>query len=210
MPLAAKVIASTVGTLVSLEVIHSIIGVAKSSKFGKYSIGRVVQERIEKKIQADEEKQTRDKIKKFIDNFCNKILKKIVKSENCGNTIEGLFKKQDKDLTKILNKIGFTDLNPKSETMVLSSEEVRKKQLKNKIKALIELLDFFFMIDHLVDKGTPTDDGGDVPVKIEYAGCMIEITVDNDKTNFQINDDDNKLCMTVTQENAKYMATFYF
>ena len=187
-----------------MEAIHSIIGATTNSKLGRYSIGSVIKERIEKKNQADEEKQTRDKIKKFVDDFCKSILEKIGKVENCDDIIDQLLKYEDKDLTKILNKISFIYLTPKFQTKALSSEEIKNKELVNNIGALKELLNFSFMIDSFADTETSV-----LKVKIEYTtGNTIKIIAGNDEINFHINDDNDKLFMTVTQNNKKHMATF--
>ncbi len=194
----------SVAGLVTLEAIHSIIGATTNSKLGRYSIGSVIKERIEKKNQADEEKQTRDKIKKFVDDFCKSIFEKIGKVENCDDIIDQLLKDEDKDLTKILNKISFIYLTPKFQTKALSSEEIKNKELVNNIGALKELLNFSFMIDSFADTETSV-----LKVKIEYTtGNTIKIIAGNDEINFHINDDNDKLFMTVTQNNKKHMATF--
>jgi hypothetical protein len=53
MPLAAKVIVGTLGTLGSLELIHSMIGGFTDSKAGSYSIGKAIRNRIKNNEQPD-------------------------------------------------------------------------------------------------------------------------------------------------------------
>ncbi len=53
MPLSAKVIVGTLGTLGSLELIHSMIGGFTDSKLGSYSIGRAIRNRVKKNEQPD-------------------------------------------------------------------------------------------------------------------------------------------------------------
>ena len=48
MPLAAKVIAGTLGTLGGLEFIHSMIGGFTDSKAGSYSFGRLIKNCVKK------------------------------------------------------------------------------------------------------------------------------------------------------------------
>ena len=48
MPLAAKVVAGTLGTLAGLEFIHSMIGGFTDSKLGSYSFGRLIRNRVKK------------------------------------------------------------------------------------------------------------------------------------------------------------------
>ena len=53
MPLAAKVVAGTLGTLAGLEFIHSMIGGFTDSKLGSYSFGRLIKNRVKKNKQPD-------------------------------------------------------------------------------------------------------------------------------------------------------------
>jgi hypothetical protein len=51
MPLAAKAIVGTLGTLGSLELIHSMIGGFTDSKLGSYSLGRLIRNHVNKNKQ---------------------------------------------------------------------------------------------------------------------------------------------------------------
>ncbi|MBR0183863.1 MAG: hypothetical protein IJQ10_01680 [Clostridia bacterium] len=53
MPLSAKVIVGTLGTLGSLELIHSMIGGFTDSEAGSYSFGRLIKNRVKKNKQPD-------------------------------------------------------------------------------------------------------------------------------------------------------------
>ena len=53
MPLAAKAVAGTLGTLAGLEFIHSMIGGFTDSEAGSYSFGRLIRNRVKKTKQPD-------------------------------------------------------------------------------------------------------------------------------------------------------------
>lgn len=70
MPLSAKVIVGTLGTLGSLELIHSMIGGFTDSKAGSYSFGRLIKNCVKKNEQPNDNEKYKNLnavLKKFKD-----------------------------------------------------------------------------------------------------------------------------------------------
>ena len=70
MPLVAKVVAGTLGTLAGLEFIHSMIGGFTDSKLGSYSFGRLIKNRVKKNEQPNDNEKYKNLnavLKKFKD-----------------------------------------------------------------------------------------------------------------------------------------------
>ena len=180
---AGKVIAGTFLTLFGLEAIHSIIGVATSSKLGEYSIGRII------KI-----KLLRGKISSILNDFLPIVkMKQKVKWTN-GNLEYDSLRKNEKDLDKFLLH---TEINESQKKAPEGDDSIVKKLDKSELliaskryKAeilLLNLPEFKKAFDLLSDEKSLKEGG----LKVEYnaGGNGVAIIEGSRKLFFTINDD---------------------
>ena len=201
---AGKVIAGTFLTLFGLEAIHSIIGVATSSKLGEYSIGRIIKIKLLRgKISSILNdflpivkmiKLLRGKISSILNDFLPIVkMKQKVKWTN-GNLEYDSLRKNEKDLDKFLLH---TEINESQKKAPEDDDSIVKELDKSKLliasksyKAeilLLNLPEFKKAFDLLSDEKSLKEGG----LKVEYnaGGNGVAIIEGSRKLFFTINDD---------------------
>ena len=180
---AGKVIAGTFLTLFGLEAIHSIIGVATSSKLGEYSIGRII------KI-----KLLRGKISSILNDFLP-IVKMRTKVKLINGDLEyDSLGTNEKDLDEFLLH---TEINESQKKALEDDDSILKKLDKSELlieakryKAgilLSNLPNFKEAFDLLSDEKSLKEKG----LKVEYnaGGNGVAVIEGSQKLFFTINDD---------------------
>ena len=203
MPLAAKVIAGTLGTLGILELGRNIVGLTTSLKLGKYSAGRVIQNSlVDKKallsklggflgdfdsilttLSSEEYKESIN-----LDEFLSHIKVDMSKNQKVENEAEHKIKL----LTSVIGICNLT-LGPDAETKLKEKmERAKKDKLKaEKMKAEVNKNNDKNAIKEAEKKIKEAEEviKGVSSFEVEYGWNSIIIKMSNDKFNITMNSD---------------------